>query len=183
MKDIVTPVPPEEVKGVIRKCLEQAAQLNYQRIKDYAKIEGKQNNSIRRPTIAGENVFTVLETFPLHYHGVPLTMMFGFRSTHQSWGFKVENQNKYTLYSLYLPVWLHWDCLSLWTVCFFLHMLNSHISFFVFKSQMSCGIPNDLWQFSGHLLSQSNNSLLCFRPALALCCSVGQVGFCVEVCE
>ncbi|XP_047202694.1 calcium-dependent secretion activator 1 isoform X14 [Girardinichthys multiradiatus] len=39
MKDIVTPVPPEEVKGVIRKCLEQAAQLNYQRIKDYAIIE------------------------------------------------------------------------------------------------------------------------------------------------
>ncbi|XP_054639759.1 calcium-dependent secretion activator 1 isoform X9 [Dunckerocampus dactyliophorus] len=39
MKDIVTPVPPEEVKGVIRKCLEQAANLNYQRIKDYAKIE------------------------------------------------------------------------------------------------------------------------------------------------
>uniref|UniRef100_A0A8C7YW42 Ca2+-dependent activator protein for secretion b n=1 Tax=Oryzias sinensis TaxID=183150 RepID=A0A8C7YW42_9TELE len=38
MKDIVTPVPPEEVKGVIRKCLEQAAQLNYQRIKDYAKM-------------------------------------------------------------------------------------------------------------------------------------------------
>uniref|UniRef100_A0AAX7VCD0 Ca2+-dependent activator protein for secretion b n=1 Tax=Astatotilapia calliptera TaxID=8154 RepID=A0AAX7VCD0_ASTCA len=46
MKDIVTPVPPEEVKGVIRKCLEQAAQLNYQRIKDYAKIEGNQNNTI-----------------------------------------------------------------------------------------------------------------------------------------
>ncbi|XP_018542055.1 calcium-dependent secretion activator 1 isoform X9 [Lates calcarifer] len=39
MKDIVTPVPPEEVKGVIRKCLEQAAQLNYQRIKEYAKVE------------------------------------------------------------------------------------------------------------------------------------------------
>ncbi|XP_061779548.1 calcium-dependent secretion activator 1 isoform X3 [Nerophis lumbriciformis] len=39
MKDIVTPVPPEEVKGVIRKCLEQAANLNYQRIKEYAKIE------------------------------------------------------------------------------------------------------------------------------------------------
>ncbi|XP_060925817.1 calcium-dependent secretion activator 1 isoform X3 [Limanda limanda] len=43
MKDIVTPVPPEEVKGVIRKCLEQAAALNYERIKEYAKIEGKQN--------------------------------------------------------------------------------------------------------------------------------------------
>ncbi|XP_076012802.1 calcium-dependent secretion activator 1 isoform X10 [Genypterus blacodes] len=39
MKDIVTPVPQEEVKGVIRKSLEQAAQLNYERIKEYAKIE------------------------------------------------------------------------------------------------------------------------------------------------
>ncbi|XP_056131491.1 calcium-dependent secretion activator 1 isoform X6 [Lampris incognitus] len=39
MKDIVTPVPQEDVKGVIRKCLEQAAQLNYQRITEYAKIE------------------------------------------------------------------------------------------------------------------------------------------------
>lgn len=46
MKDMVTPVPPEEVKGVIRKCLEQAAQLNYQRIKDYAKIEGNQTPSL-----------------------------------------------------------------------------------------------------------------------------------------
>lgn len=46
MKDIVTPVPPEEVKGVIRKNLEQAAQLNYQRIKDYAKIEGIQKKYI-----------------------------------------------------------------------------------------------------------------------------------------
>uniref|UniRef100_A0A8C9YYM7 Calcium-dependent secretion activator 1-like n=1 Tax=Sander lucioperca TaxID=283035 RepID=A0A8C9YYM7_SANLU len=41
MKDIVTPVPQEEVKGVIRKCLEQAAQLNYERIKEYATIEGR----------------------------------------------------------------------------------------------------------------------------------------------
>ncbi|XP_021424463.2 calcium-dependent secretion activator 1 isoform X6 [Oncorhynchus mykiss] len=39
MKDIVTPVPQEEVKGVIRKCLEQAAQLNYAKITEYAKIE------------------------------------------------------------------------------------------------------------------------------------------------
>uniref|UniRef100_A0A8C7TXW9 Ca2+-dependent activator protein for secretion b n=1 Tax=Oncorhynchus mykiss TaxID=8022 RepID=A0A8C7TXW9_ONCMY len=35
MKDIVTPVPQEEVKGVIRKCLEQAAQLNYAKITEY----------------------------------------------------------------------------------------------------------------------------------------------------
>ncbi|XP_078802896.1 calcium-dependent secretion activator 1 isoform X17 [Oryzias latipes] len=46
MKDIVTPVPPEEVKGVIRKCLEQAAQLNYQRIKDYAKVEENAGNLV-----------------------------------------------------------------------------------------------------------------------------------------
>ncbi|XP_029105781.1 calcium-dependent secretion activator 1-like isoform X6 [Scleropages formosus] len=39
MKDIVTPVPQEEVKGVIRKCLEQAALINYQRLSEYAKIE------------------------------------------------------------------------------------------------------------------------------------------------
>ncbi|XP_062853941.1 calcium-dependent secretion activator 1 isoform X4 [Trichomycterus rosablanca] len=39
MKDIVTPVPQEEVKTVIRKCLEQAAQINYQRITEYATVE------------------------------------------------------------------------------------------------------------------------------------------------
>ncbi|XP_068568257.1 calcium-dependent secretion activator 1 isoform X2 [Cebidichthys violaceus] len=49
MKDIVTPVPPEEVKGVIRKCLEQAAQLNYERIKEYATIEGKKREMYEHP--------------------------------------------------------------------------------------------------------------------------------------
>ncbi|XP_053539751.1 calcium-dependent secretion activator 1 isoform X3 [Ictalurus punctatus] len=39
MKDIVTPVPQEDVKAVIRKCLEQAAQINYQRITEYARVE------------------------------------------------------------------------------------------------------------------------------------------------
>uniref|UniRef100_A0A673YN84 Ca2+-dependent activator protein for secretion a n=1 Tax=Salmo trutta TaxID=8032 RepID=A0A673YN84_SALTR len=38
MKDIVTPVPQEEVKTVIRKCLEQAALINYQRLSEYAKV-------------------------------------------------------------------------------------------------------------------------------------------------
>lgn len=60
MKDIVTPVPPEEVKGVIRKCLEQAAQLNYQRIKDYAKIEGNQSNTTQcRAMTAGMNLLMI----------------------------------------------------------------------------------------------------------------------------
>lgn len=74
MKDIVTPVPPEEVKGVIRKCLEQAAQLNYQRIKDYAKLEGKQNNTITQHMIAGENVIMMLKIFPLAHYNVSVTL-------------------------------------------------------------------------------------------------------------
>lgn len=41
MKDIVTPVPPEEVRQVIKKCLENAALVNYTRISEYAKIEGR----------------------------------------------------------------------------------------------------------------------------------------------
>ncbi|XP_041417751.1 calcium-dependent secretion activator 1-like isoform X23 [Xenopus laevis] len=39
MKDIVTPVPQEDVKNVIRNCLEQAALVNYTRLSEYAKIE------------------------------------------------------------------------------------------------------------------------------------------------
>jgi hypothetical protein len=41
MKDIVTPVPPEEVRGMIKKCLETAALLNYTRLSSEAKIEGE----------------------------------------------------------------------------------------------------------------------------------------------
>ncbi|XP_078103682.1 calcium-dependent secretion activator 1 isoform X3 [Sander vitreus] len=39
MKDTATLVPQEEVKSVIRKCLEQAALVNYQRLSEYAKLE------------------------------------------------------------------------------------------------------------------------------------------------
>ncbi|KAK8722384.1 hypothetical protein OTU49_012439 [Cherax quadricarinatus] len=39
MKDIVTPVPPEEVRGMIKKCLENAALLNYTRLSSETKIE------------------------------------------------------------------------------------------------------------------------------------------------
>ncbi|XP_073726483.1 calcium-dependent secretion activator 1 isoform X5 [Misgurnus anguillicaudatus] len=49
MKDIVTPVPQEEVKGVIRKCLEQAAQINYTRITEYARVEGKKREMYDHP--------------------------------------------------------------------------------------------------------------------------------------
>lgn len=43
MKDIVTPVTPEEVKAVVRKCLENAALVNYTRISQNAKVEGNLN--------------------------------------------------------------------------------------------------------------------------------------------
>ncbi len=43
MKDIVTSVPQDEVKAVIRKCLEQAALVNYQRLSEYAKVEGRRH--------------------------------------------------------------------------------------------------------------------------------------------
>uniref|UniRef100_A0A672NDF5 Calcium-dependent secretion activator 1 n=1 Tax=Sinocyclocheilus grahami TaxID=75366 RepID=A0A672NDF5_SINGR len=43
MKDIVTPAPQDEVKTVIRKCLEQAALVNYQRLSEYAKVEGRRH--------------------------------------------------------------------------------------------------------------------------------------------
>ncbi|KAL4226400.1 secretion activator [Mactra antiquata] len=46
MKDIVTPVPPEEVRSVIKKCLENAALVNYTRISEYAKIEESYNEDI-----------------------------------------------------------------------------------------------------------------------------------------
>ncbi|XP_049589887.1 calcium-dependent secretion activator 1 isoform X8 [Syngnathus scovelli] len=49
MKDVVSPVPQEEVKAVIRKCLEQAALVNYQRLAEYAKLEGKKREMYEHP--------------------------------------------------------------------------------------------------------------------------------------
>ncbi|KAM8913803.1 calcium-dependent secretion activator 1 isoform 8-T8 [Spinachia spinachia] len=49
MKDIVTPVPQEEVKAVIHECLEQAALVNYQRLSEYAKLEGKKREMYEHP--------------------------------------------------------------------------------------------------------------------------------------
>ncbi|KAM8750308.1 calcium-dependent secretion activator 2 isoform 1-T1 [Acanthopagrus schlegelii] len=39
MKDITTPVPPEEMKKVVQKCLEKAARINYGQLIDYAQIK------------------------------------------------------------------------------------------------------------------------------------------------
>lgn len=40
MKDITTPVPPEEMKNLVHKCLEQAAHINYRQLVEYAQIKG-----------------------------------------------------------------------------------------------------------------------------------------------
>ena len=42
MKDITTPVPPNEVRAVIKKSLENAALVNYERLSEEARLEGKE---------------------------------------------------------------------------------------------------------------------------------------------
>ncbi|XP_072402890.1 calcium-dependent secretion activator isoform X7 [Diabrotica undecimpunctata] len=51
MKDIVTPVPPEEVRSMIKKCLETAALVNYTRLSSEAKIE----EDLRGDTLVSPN--------------------------------------------------------------------------------------------------------------------------------
>uniref|UniRef100_A0A8C8JJ03 Calcium-dependent secretion activator 2 n=1 Tax=Oncorhynchus tshawytscha TaxID=74940 RepID=A0A8C8JJ03_ONCTS len=40
MKDITTPVPPDEMRKVVQKCLEKAALVNYSQLTKHAQIEG-----------------------------------------------------------------------------------------------------------------------------------------------
>ncbi|XP_047003794.1 calcium-dependent secretion activator-like [Schistocerca americana] len=46
MKDVVTPVPPEEVRGMIKKCLEKAALVNYMRLSEEVKTDDELNGEI-----------------------------------------------------------------------------------------------------------------------------------------
>lgn len=41
MKDIMTPVPVDEVRAVIKKCLENSALINYNKLASEAKVEGQ----------------------------------------------------------------------------------------------------------------------------------------------
>uniref|UniRef100_A0A3Q3ECZ7 Ca++-dependent secretion activator 2 n=1 Tax=Labrus bergylta TaxID=56723 RepID=A0A3Q3ECZ7_9LABR len=41
MKDITTPVPPEEMKKLVQRCLEKAAKINYSQLMEYAQIKGR----------------------------------------------------------------------------------------------------------------------------------------------
>ncbi|XP_043283484.1 calcium-dependent secretion activator isoform X2 [Venturia canescens] len=49
MKDTVTPVPPEAVRGMIKSCLETAALVNYERLSAAAKIEDDYNGEVCVP--------------------------------------------------------------------------------------------------------------------------------------
>lgn len=44
MKDVLTPAAPDEVRAVIKKCLENAALVNYTKISETVKIEGNQDS-------------------------------------------------------------------------------------------------------------------------------------------
>ncbi|CAG06328.1 unnamed protein product, partial [Tetraodon nigroviridis] len=57
MRDIVTPVTQEEVKTVIRRCLEQAALVNYQRLSEYAKLEGTKTDAGKKREMYEHPVF------------------------------------------------------------------------------------------------------------------------------
>lgn len=40
MKDVMAPVPPEEVRAVIKQCLSKSALVNYTRISNEVRLEG-----------------------------------------------------------------------------------------------------------------------------------------------
>ncbi|XP_029953105.1 calcium-dependent secretion activator 2 isoform X2 [Salarias fasciatus] len=39
MKDITTPVPPEDMKQLVQRCLEKAARINYSQLMEYAQVK------------------------------------------------------------------------------------------------------------------------------------------------
>uniref|UniRef100_A0A7N8YG19 Calcium dependent secretion activator 2 n=1 Tax=Mastacembelus armatus TaxID=205130 RepID=A0A7N8YG19_9TELE len=41
MKDITTPVPPDDMKKLVRRCLEKAARINYSQLIEYSQIKGE----------------------------------------------------------------------------------------------------------------------------------------------
>uniref|UniRef100_A0A665U4I6 Calcium dependent secretion activator 2 n=1 Tax=Echeneis naucrates TaxID=173247 RepID=A0A665U4I6_ECHNA len=48
MKDITTPVPPEDMRKLVQTCLEKAAQLNYSQLIEFAQIKGGRLLSTKR---------------------------------------------------------------------------------------------------------------------------------------
>lgn len=61
MKDVMTPAAPEEVRAVIKKCLENAALVNYQRISEQAKIEESTTDVTALPSKKLEDLIHLAE--------------------------------------------------------------------------------------------------------------------------
>nr|XP_023681760.1 calcium-dependent secretion activator 2 isoform X2 [Paramormyrops kingsleyae] len=71
MKDISTPVPPDQLRKVVQKCLEKAALVNYSQLTDYAKIEGNAHavpeKSLEEVIRLGELCIEVLQQNEEHH--------------------------------------------------------------------------------------------------------------------
>lgn len=67
MKDVVTPVAPEEVRAMIQTSLENAALLNYTQLSQKANIEGKEGSKsrYRRKQLRNKSKFSK----NLHFYG------------------------------------------------------------------------------------------------------------------
>uniref|UniRef100_A0A672H869 Calcium dependent secretion activator 2 n=1 Tax=Salarias fasciatus TaxID=181472 RepID=A0A672H869_SALFA len=54
MKDITTPVPPEDMKQLVQRCLEKAARINYSQLMEYAQVKGDVRSDTLDPQAAPE---------------------------------------------------------------------------------------------------------------------------------
>uniref|UniRef100_H3CYI5 Calcium dependent secretion activator 2 n=1 Tax=Tetraodon nigroviridis TaxID=99883 RepID=H3CYI5_TETNG len=83
MKDATTPVPPEDLRNLVRRCLQEAARLNYSQLLQYAHIKGstiKERRPLRLRTSErrleevlrlGELCLDVLQQNQEHHHANP----------------------------------------------------------------------------------------------------------------
>jgi len=61
MKDVMTPAPPDETRTVIKKCLENAAFINYTRISENARIEETAADGSMHPTAKLQDLVRLAE--------------------------------------------------------------------------------------------------------------------------
>ena len=64
MKDISTPVPPDEFQAEMRQCLKKAALVNYTKVSKFVKIEGKLGH-----LLVGDYFISILFCSLLFYFG------------------------------------------------------------------------------------------------------------------
>uniref|UniRef100_A0A673B4X2 Calcium dependent secretion activator 2 n=1 Tax=Sphaeramia orbicularis TaxID=375764 RepID=A0A673B4X2_9TELE len=98
MKDITTPVPPEEMKKLVQKCLEKAAQINYNQLIEYAQIkvdaQAAPEKRLEDMMRLGELCIEVLQQNDEHHSEV-------FNACAFSWWPEVMAEHAETFLSLY----------------------------------------------------------------------------------